>query len=144
MTSNLLRKKRLETIHDHFIRLINVNCYPSILEIFNQYKKMIKQQADINQQLRIIRSEYEEQAESQIAVDRLRRMINQQLKNLSENIDQQPVIPEEMYRSSNTRISLDMCSTTMHDSIKQIKDNDERLDRMIENLKQQRNNLMMK
>lgn len=151
MTSNLLRQKRLQTIHDHFIRIVNVNCYPSILEIFNQYKKMIKQQADINQQLRIIQSEYEEQAESQIAVDRLRRVINQQLENLAQNVDQQPTIPpakpvitEEIHRSSNTRISLDTCSTTMHDTIKQIKDNDQMLDRMIENLKRQRNSSVMK
>lgn len=140
MTSNLLRQKRLQTIHENFMRLVNENCYPTIFEIFNQYKKMIKQQTDINQQLRTIRNEFEEQTESRIAVDGLRQTINEQLKYLAQNVDQHQtisVIPEQVYQS---RISLATCSTTMHDTIKQLEDNEQLLDRMIENLKRQRNN----
>src|SRR5271170_5043749 len=85
MTSHILRQKLLQEVHDQLIRLINEGCYPLILEIFNEYRKSIKHQAEINHDLHRIRLAYEEQSKSNISIDELRKIIANELEELDTN-----------------------------------------------------------
>ena len=151
VSSNLLRQKRLQSIHEQFLRIVNENCYPAILEIFQQYKKIIKQQADINNEIRRIGLEYEEQRENRIVVDKLRRVLDNELMKLAQNCNRPTTTqhrpnppPPVQSIVTNERITFDAYNTTMHGAIKQAEDNAKVLDKLIKQLKEQQKSLTQK
>jgi hypothetical protein len=82
MTSHILRQKILQELYDQFIHLVNEGCYPLILDIFSEYRKWIKHQADINYELQRIRLSYEEQCKNTIPINELRQIISNELQKM--------------------------------------------------------------
>jgi hypothetical protein len=76
MTYHIVRRKQLLELHDTYIRYVNESCYPLILEIFNEFSKLIKQQADINQEFQRIQRLYNQT----IPIESCRPVINNELQ----------------------------------------------------------------
>lgn len=83
MKSHSLRKNLLQELHEEFIRLVNEKCYPLMLEIFQQYKKSIKLQIDINTQLQQIQLSYQAQTRNQLTHENLRKKIFDQIQRVT-------------------------------------------------------------
>ena len=157
MTSHILRQKLLQEIHDRMIRLINEGCYPLILEIFGEYKKSIKRQSEINDELHQIRLAYQKLSKSNISIDELRAIITNELQALGINdMDHSFILPtittSEVPQLANTRVeenfsylssnvSFNGVSSTMQKAIEQAQNNTNMLNEMISLLRQQRNSL---
>ena len=157
MTSHILRQKLLQEIHDQWIRLIHEGCYPLIIEIFSEYKKLIKRQTEINHELHQIRLAYEERSKNNISIDEIRAIITNELQALDINdIDHSfimpSIMPSEVPPLANTRveenfsylssnISFNGVSSTMQKAIKQAENNTNMLSDMLKQLRQQRNSL---
>lgn len=162
MTSHILRQKLLQEVYDQLIRLINEGCYPLILEIFNEYRKSIKHQADINHDLQRIRLAYEGQSKTKISIDKLRQIIGNELEKFDTNdensfpidysfisqTDNTSEIPpnqqlanahiEENFSYLSNSIAFNDISSTMHKTCKQAEDNGNMLNDMIRQLRKQR------
>lgn len=117
-----------------------------ILEIFQQYKKSIKQQAEINNDIRRIRVEYEDQSEDRIVVENLRRVMDNELAKLVQNPNQprsnpsvQPIIVRDNF---NDKINMEKYSNAVQEAIKQAQDNAIVLEKLIKQLKEQRKGAM--
>jgi hypothetical protein len=162
MTSHILRQKLLQEVHDQLIRLINEECYPLILEIFNEYRKLIKHQAETNYDLHRIRLEYEEQSKNNISIDELRKIIANELEEMDRNDDDsssidhsfliQSVTTSEIPQLTNphvgenfsylsNNVSFNDISSTMQKTLKQAENNANMLNDMIRELRQQRKSL---
>ncbi len=159
MTSHILRQKLLQALHDQLIHFINVGCYSLISKIFNGYKKLIKQQADVNFDLQRIRSSYEDQAKTNIPIDDLRQIITNELQKLgtikNSSLSDQPTIihPENIQEiprdqqltnvnvdenfSHLSKNTLNGISVTMQQTIEQAESNANMLNHMIKQLQQQ-------
>jgi hypothetical protein len=159
MTSHLLRKNILQQLHDQYIHLVNERCYPLIIEIFNEYRKWIKQQAIINQELQRIRFSFEDQCKNATPVNDLRQIITNELQKMgiihssllsdhssmipSENNNQ--IYPDQQlinvnvnpnFSQLNNRV-VNEISSTMQKTIEQAENNMNMLNNMIKQLQQQ-------
>ncbi len=162
MTSHILRQNLLQQLQDQYIHLVNEGCYPLIIEIFNEYRNWIKQQAVINYELQRIKFSFEDQCKNTIPIDDLRQIITNELQKLgtihssllsdhsstirSENDsqilpDQQLTIVnvEEKFSQLNSRVVSEL-SFTMQQTIEQAENNMNMLNDMIKQLQQQLRN----
>lgn len=146
MTSNVLRQKHLKELHDTYIHFINERCYPLILEIFNAYRKMIKQQADINCDLERIQFSYEHQCRKNISIDHFRQIINDKLQKFS-NLgspllsDRLSVVnPQQLITAdadeNPDKIVINKIHVIMQKTIEQAKHNSNMLDDIIKQFQQ--------
>lgn len=164
MSSHIIRHKRLQEIHDQFIRLVNEGCYPLILEISNEYKKWIKQQAEIDQELQRIRTAYEGQSQNHISVNELRQVINDAFEKLRAGHANSSMLDQSTMHESNdsfeipsnhpltsmmggeassyggSTISIDTYSTKTQQTIRQAEENANALRNMIRQLHQRPKN----
>jgi len=158
MTSHILRQKLFQELHDQYIHLVNEGCYPLILDIFNEYRKWIKQQADINHELQRIRFSYEKQSKNTIPIDDLRQIISnelQKLKTIDSSLlpDHSSMIhSEENYKiqqdhqitninvnensNSSNNIVINELSVTMQKTIEQAENNMNMLNDLIKQVQQ--------
>ncbi|CAF3595707.1 unnamed protein product [Adineta steineri] len=83
MVSNIIRQKNLKKLYDQYIHFVNEGCYPLILEFYNEFKKWIKQQADIYFHIQQIQFVYEYECSISISIDNFRQVINDELQKLS-------------------------------------------------------------
>ncbi len=118
MTSNILRQKHLKELYEKYIHFVNEECYPEILEIFNEYKKSIKQQTDIN---------YEDQCKNSTPINKLHQIITEELQQIiNENsTDSNKIVINETHRTMQKTIKQAINNSNMLDDIiKQLRQND--------------------
>jgi hypothetical protein len=125
MTSNILRQKHLKELYEKYIHFVNEECYPEILEIFNEYKKSIKQQTDINYECEKIQIYYEDQCKNSTPINKLHQIITEDL---------QQIINENS--TDSNKIVINETHHTMQKTIKQAIDNSNMLDDIIKQLRQ--------
>jgi hypothetical protein len=85
--SHFRRRKNLEQLHAAYIRFATEECYPSLVQIFDDYNQWIIQRCRVIERFRLIEQSYEKQCEDILnyvdMIDELRQVVYTNIRDLT-------------------------------------------------------------
>lgn len=87
--SHFRRRKNLEELHSKYVHFALNECYPNLLQVFNDYNSWISQRSIVIQQFQSIKQSYDKQCEDIVnyvdMIDDLRTTVYKNIRKLSES-----------------------------------------------------------